>query len=169
MDAKEKVYKSVTNIRMEDFLLYFTKAYKRTDIKALFQLYEQFPDVAELALDENYLDSLSDPADYEYRYRHPILIDSQRMTQNRVLDMVAYLLDKHEAPEKCNRILSDRIAYKEVFNYQIKCYQRDYDKTALWDYFFMGQPELHYIIEQRRIQSLDELIYRASIYFEKYR
>lgn len=169
MDAKEKVYENAANIRVEDFLLYYTKAYKRTNIKALTQLHEQFPEAAELAFDEDYLDSLSDPADYEYQYRHPILIDSKRMTQNRVLDMVAYLFGKHEAPDKYKQILSDRIAYHEVFNYQLERYQRDYDKTALWDCFFMGLPELRYIIEQRRIQSLDELIYRASSYFEKYR
>lgn len=169
MDAKEKVYESVANIRVEDFLLYYTKAYKRTDIKALSQLHEQFPEVAELAFDEDYLDSLSDPADYEYQYRHPILIDSKRMTQNRVLDMVAYLLNKHEAPDKYKQILSDRIAYQEVFNYQLERYQRDYDKTDLWDCFFMELPELRYIIGQRYIENLDELIYRASSYFEKYR
>lgn len=169
MNAKEKVYESVANIRVEDFLLYYTKAYKRTDIKALSQLHEQFPEVAELAFDEDYLDSLSNPADYEYQYRHPILIDSKCMTQNRVLDMVAYLLGKHEAPDKYKQILSDRIAYQEAFNYQLERYQRDYDKTDLWDCFFMELPELRYIIGQRHIENLDELIYRASSYFEKYR
>ncbi len=169
MDAKEKVCENTANVRVEDFLIYYTKAYKRTNIKALTQLHEQFPEVAELAFDEDYLDSLSDPADYEYRYRHPIRIDSKRMTQNRVLDMVAYLLGKHEAPDKYKQILADRIAYRDVFNYQLERYQRDYDKTALWDCFFMGLPELRYIIGQRRIQNLDELIYRASSYFEKYR
>ena len=96
------------------------------------------------------------------------LIDSRRMTQNRVLDMVAYLFGKHEAPDKYKQILMDKIAYQDIFNYQLERYQQDYDKTALWDCFFMGLPELRYIIEQRRIQNLDELIYRASSYFEKY-
>lgn len=168
MDTKEKVYKNTANIRVEDFLIYYSKAYKRTNINALTQLHEQYPEVAELAFNEDYLDSLSDPADYEYQYRHPILIDSKRMTQNRVLDMVAYLLGKHEAPDKYKQILTERIAYRDVFNYQLERYQRDYDKTALWDCFFMELPELRYIIEQRDIQNLDELIYRASSYFEKY-
>lgn len=91
------------------------------------------------------------------------------MTQNRVLDMVAYLFGKHEAPGKYKQILTDRIVYRDVFNYQLERYQRDYDKTALWDCFFIGLPELRYIIEQRHIRSLDELIYRASSYFERYR
>lgn len=169
MDTKEKMYENAGNIKVEDFLIYYTKAYRRDNIKALTQLHEQFPEVAELAFDEDYLDSLSDPADYEYQYRHPILIESKRMTQNRVLDMVAYLFGKHEAPGKYKQILMDRIEYRSVFNYQIERYQRDYDKTALWDCFFIGLPELRYIIEQRHIRSLDELIYRASSYFEKYR
>lgn len=169
MDTKEKVYENAGNIKVEDFLLYYAKAYRRDNIKALTQLHEQFPEVAELAFDEDYLDSLSDPADYEYQYRHPILIESKRMTQNRVLDMVAYLFGKHEASSKYKEILTDRIVYRDVFNYQLERYQRDYDKTALWDCFFIGLPELRYIIEQRHIRSLDELIYRASSYFERYR
>lgn len=168
MDGKEKKYEKATDIRVEDFLLYYTKAYKRANIQALTQLHKQFPEAAALAFDEDYLDSLSDPADYEYQYRHPILIDSKRMTQNRVLDMVAYLLGKHEAPDKYKQILKDRISFYDVFNYQLERYQRDYDKTDLWACFFMGLPEIRYIIEQRHIQSLDELIYRASSYFEKY-
>lgn len=168
MDGKEKTYEKAADIRVEDFLLYYTKAYKRTNIQALTQLYEQFPEAAELAFDEDYLDSLSDPADYEYQYRHPILIDSKRMTQNRVLDMVAYLLGKHEAPDKYKQILKDKISFYNVFNCHLERYQRDYNKTDLWDCFFMGLPELRYIIEQRYIQSLDELIYRASSYFERY-
>lgn len=168
MDTKQKMYENTGNIEVEDFLLYYTKAYRRDNIKALMQLHEQFPEVAELAFNKDYLDSLSDPADYEYQYRHPILIDSKRMTQNRVLDMLAYLFDKHEAPSKYKQILMDRIVYRDVFNYQLERYQRDYDKTALWDCFFIGLPELRYIIEQRHIRSLDELIYRASSYFERY-
>ena len=59
MDAKEKVCENTANVRVEDFFIYYTKAYKRTNIKALTQLHEQFPEVAELAFDEDYLDSLS--------------------------------------------------------------------------------------------------------------
>lgn len=169
MNTKENVYENEARIQVEDFLLYSAKAYKRTDIKALMQLYEQFPETAELAFDDDYLDSLSDPADFEYQYRHPILINSNRMTQNRVLDMVAFLFSKHEAPDKYKQILMGRIAYCDVFNYQLERYQRDYDKIALWDHFFMELPEVCYIIEKRHIQSIDELIYRACCYFEKYR
>lgn len=169
MDTEDNIYKYTDTIKIEDFLLYYTKAYRRDNIKALAQLHEQFPEVAELAFDEDYLESLSDPADYEYQYRHPILIESKRMTQSRVLDMVAYLVGRHEAPDKYKHILTDRIVSRDVFNYQLERYQRDYDKIILWNCFFMGLPELHYIIEQRRIHSLDELIYRASSYFEKYR
>lgn len=169
MDAKENVYENTGTIKVEDFLLYYTKAYRRDNIKALTQLHEQFPEVAEHAFDEDYISSLSDPADYEYQYRHPILIESKRMTQSRVLDMVAYLVGRHEAPDKYKHILIDRILSCEVFNYHLERYQRDYDKTTLWNYFFTGLPELRYIIEQRHIHSLDELIYRACSYFEKYR
>ena len=120
MNTQENVYENEARIQVEDFLLYRAKAYKRTDIKALMQLYEQFPETAELALDDDYLDGLSAPTDFEYQYRHPILINSNRMTQNRVLDMVAFLFSKHEAPDKYKQIHMDRIASCDVFNYQLE-------------------------------------------------
>ncbi|WP_455614831.1 hypothetical protein [Eisenbergiella sp.] len=166
MNTKRSVYENTPEISVEDFLIYYYKAYQRGNVKAITQLHDTFPEVAELAFDEDYLNSLCDPADYEYQFLHPITIDSSRMTERRVLDMVAYLYGKHNAPTKYKLILSDKIPYQTIFNYQIERYQRDYNKTALWDCFFMELPELRYIVEQRRIKNLDELIYRASSYFE---
>ena len=66
MSTKRSVYENAPEVSVEDFLIYYHKAYQRSNVKAITQLYDTFPEVAELAFDEDYLDSLCDPADYEY-------------------------------------------------------------------------------------------------------
>lgn len=166
MVTKAKSCEAHPEISVEDFLIFYYKAYRRDNIEALSQLHDLFPEVAELAFDEDYIESRSDPADKEYMYRHPIVIATNRMTESRVLDMVSYLLGQVEAPGKYKDFLKTNIAFKKVFNYMIERYQRDYDKTALWDSYFMELPELRFMIERRYIRSLEELVYRASNYFE---
>ena len=154
-------------ITLEDYLLYCHIAYKRQNIKAQFQLDDRYPELLKLAIDDEYMSKKEDPADGEWLYTHPIVIDSTRMTELRVLDMVAYLYCQNKAPSKFIDILKKEIAYRTVFNYDTDRYQRDYDREALWNDFFNGVPELCQRIRKRRIRSLSELEYRATEYFEK--
>lgn len=163
MGKKEK-----EKISVEDFIMSYSKAYQRQNIKAIFQLHDRFPETAELAFDEDYINSKSDPADCGYMYSHPVAVDSTRMTERCVMDMVAYLLGKLKAPSNYKAILKNEVSYHRVFNYHLDRYQRNYDRIALWNNFFMRLPELRYMIEKRNIKNLDELAYYASNYFDKY-
>ena len=91
------------------------------------------------------------------------------MTERRILDMVAYLFCRENAPKEF-RVQLHRAALpaKEVFNHYLDRYQKDYDRDELWENFFLRLPELRQIIRRRRIGSLMELEYRAAKYFERY-
>ena len=131
MSTREK-----ETISVEDFLVFYNKAYQRQNIGAMSQLHDRFPEAAELAFDEEYIDSKSDPADREYMYSHPITHDTTRMTERCVLDMVAYLLGEREAPSKYKLTLKN-VASRRVFNFCLDRYHRDYDRGALWESFFI--------------------------------
>lgn len=165
MKAKEVKF---PEIRVEDFLVYYNRAYKRQNIGALNRLHDLYPEAARLAFDDKYISSRCDPADEEYCYRHPITLDSTRMTERRVMDMVAYLFCKASAEKKYKEALRERVAFQEIFNYTTDRYQKNYDRVELWGNFFLAFPELRRAIESRRIMSLSELECRAADYFDKY-
>lgn len=155
-------------IRVEDFLIYYNRAYNRNNMRALNQLHDLYPEAARLAFDDEYISSRYDPADEEYCFRHPITLDSTRMTERRVMDMVAYLFCKSTAGKKYKEALRERVSFREVFNYTTDRYQKNYDRGELWEKFFLAFPELRRAIESRHIANLAELEYRAADYFEKY-
>lgn len=155
-------------IGVEDFLFYYHRAYNRKNIKALFQLHDLYPEEARLAFDDDYLRSHRDPADQEYCCRHPITLNSARMTERRVMDMVAYLFCQSAAEKEYREALREKVPFREVFNYSMDKYQRDYERGGLWEKFFLALPKLRRRIESRHITTLSELEYRAAEYFEKY-
>lgn len=155
-------------IKVEDFLVYYQQAYNRNSMGALDRLHDLYPEAARLAFDDEYISSHCDPADAEYCSRHPITLDSTRMTERRVMDMIAYLFCKPTAEKKYKEALKKLVSFREVFNYATDRYQRNYDRDELWKNFFLAFPELRQAIESRHIASLSELEYRAAEYFEKY-
>lgn len=159
--------KEQMEISIEDFLLFYSKAYRRNNLAAMRQLYDKYPVTAKLALDDYYLKYKSEPADREYMYRYPITADSPRMTEHRIMDIIAYLLGTFRAPRHYRRLLQ-KFPYNRTFNFTISRYQKDFDRTVLWNELFLKRPELKKVIESRKIQSLDELIYRAGEYFDDY-
>lgn len=158
--------KSKQQITLEDYLQYYHIAYKRNNIKAMLELDKRFPELSKLSSDKDYMAKKANWEDEEWYYIHPIVMDSTRMSEMRVLDMVAYLYCQNEAPSQFTNILKEKILYRTIFNYDTDRYQRDYNREALWIYFFNGVPELCQRIKQRRIKSLSELEYRATEYFE---
>ncbi|MDL2301020.1 hypothetical protein LJC58_01550 [Lachnospiraceae bacterium OttesenSCG-928-D06] len=131
-------------------------------------LYDRYPEVAKQAADASIIEERSDPADKEGFCRFPILIDTRRMTEARIANMISFLIGKLEAPKHYMDLLQAKVLYQEVFNYMTNRYQRAYEPDSLWNTFFLGQEDLRSVIERRRINSLDELVYRASEYFESY-
>lgn len=153
-------------IGVEEFLIYYHKAYQRDNIDAMNLLGDLYPDVGKLAFDLNYISKRADPADEEALFcRHPITVSSIHMTEARVLDMAAYLCGKTKAPAEFRVRLQTDIPFREVFNFAVDRFQRDYDRDALWDNLFMQVPEFEWLLEKRKIRSLMELEYRASEYF----
>lgn len=158
--------KKEPEISLEEYLWYQSAAYKRDNIKAMRQLSDRYPELLGLSADEEYMAKKENPADSERYYCHPIVMNSTRMSELRVLDMVAYLYCQNKTPSQFIKILREKIAYRTIFNYEIDRYQRDYNRKSLWDDFFNGVPELCQRINQRRIRDLAELEYRAAEYFE---
>ena len=159
--------KDEMEISIEEFLLFYSKACRRNNMAAMLQLQNRYPVTAEIALDDYYLAYSGEPADREYMYQYPIVLDSPHMTENRVMDMIAYLLGSFKAPESYRELLK-KLPFRRFFNFTINRYYKDFERSALWNDLFLRLPELKRIIEVRRIQSLDELIYRAGEYFENY-
>lgn len=145
------------------------RANKNLEVPVLNYLYDRYPEIAQQAADASIIEERSDPADSESFYRFPILIDTRRMTQARISNMISFLVGKLDVPTKYIDYLQTHITYKEVFNYMTNRYQRAYEPESLWKEFFLEQEELRDFIERRRIKSLDELVYRAGEYFESYK
>lgn len=105
-----------------------------------------------------------DPADNEHCYKYPIILETNRMTERRVLNLIFYLLGQ-EKLETYKKYLRSEIPYCKAYNSTFDRYQRNYDIISLWDNLFLSFPELCSVINHRHIRSLDELIYRACEYF----
>lgn len=165
MDKREAANLAIC---VEEFLAYYHKAWDRKAFKALDSLYFRYPEVACLAFNAGYIESKIDPADAGCRTCHPVTIDSTRMTERRVMDMVAYLLCQERAPAKYRDRLHNQISFTEVFNYILSRYQRDYDREELWKKFFLSFGELQEALQARHIGNLMELEYYAAEYFDPY-
>ena len=164
---KKSASKPTSHMGIEDFLLYYSKAYRKGNIDALYQLSERYPDLlnqaCQLALSHH-----QDPSDEEFLIPHPIVLSSAYFTERRVLDMVAYLLCKPAAPKSYRDILRNQISYQEIYNYSLNRYKRSYEREELWNKFFGEIPELKDLLVKRKINSLEELEYHAARYFEEY-
>lgn len=156
-------------ISLEDYIYYYHIAYKRDNISALSQLSSMYPDLSVQAFQNAANPDKGTQADYNSDCLHPVATGNSRMTERRILDMVAYLFCRENAPKEF-RVQLHRAALpaKEVFNHYLDRYQKDYDRDELWENFFLRLPELRQIIRRRRIGSLMELEYRAAEYFERY-
>lgn len=153
------------DLRLEDFMLYQRIAYQRGNINAMNQLTLLYPDLAEKQNDAALMGDVRTD-DWGETWIHPSTSGSSRMTSRHVLDMVAYLLGRENAPRTYRQRLKEAgLLHRTIFNYALDRYQQDYDREALWRDYFLAQPELRQILEHRRIGSLGELEYRTSEYF----
>lgn len=146
----------------------YVKAYKKGNVTAMNQLHDRYPELAKTAFDDSFLDRKIDPAEDDNLHLFPILLDTARMTEPRIMNMVSYLTGELEPDSQYAEYLRAHIRYREVFNYSSFRYQKDYDAEDLWSHYFLGIPKLKSVIEYRKIQDLHELASRASDYFESY-
>lgn len=140
----------------EDFLFYIKKAYEKGNIKAMNQMFHRFPSIAEKAsnkylLKEDFL---------EYA-------ESEIPVEKTVLRMVSYLLGKQHVPVEYCKLLRETIQYQETFNEKTFRYQKVYIKEDLWNHYFLFCKELKRVISIRKINSIEELLYRTGEYYEK--
>ena len=130
---------------------------------------EDYPHWANQFIDPNGLERHPPAEDCGEWDIHPILSPSTRMTERRILDMVAYLLCRETAPRIYReRLRSSNIPSRQFFNYALDRYQEDFDRDALWKEYFLKQPSVAQICRHRRIDTLDELEQHAEDYFGIY-
>jgi|GEM_PF-983504 len=154
-------------ISCEEYLSIYHKSFCRNKIEILNHLTDIYPDMSELVFSDEFEETHGDPADMEGSCRFPVLLPTTRYTQARVMDMVAYLLGKVEAPNGYAKQLQNFVPFRLVFNYFTDEYVADFCAVPLWENYFLGQAELRRVLELRSIRSLDELVIRASDYFER--
>lgn len=154
-------------ISCEDYLAIYHKAFCRDEIQTLNHLADVYPDMAVLVFSDEFQETHGDPADMEGCCRHPVLLETTRYTQARVMDMTAYLLGKVYAPKMYSKRLCELVSYRLVFNYFTDEYVEDFLAAPLWEIYFLGQAELRRVLEKRSIRSLEELMVRACDYFER--
>lgn len=159
--------KKPLSITCEEYLAIYHKAFCRDKIQTLNHLADIYPDMAELVFSDEFEENHGDPADMEGCCWHPILLETSRYTQARVLDMVAYLLGRAEAPKEYARHLRELVPFRQVFNYFTDNYVADFLAAPLWENYFLGRAELRRVLELRSIRSLEELVFRACDYFER--
>ena len=164
-----QVIKTATplSITCEEYLAIYHKAFCRDKIQTLNHLADIYPEMAVLVFSDEFQENHGDPADMEGGCLHPVLLETTRYTQARVMDMVAYLLGKVEAPEEYAGRLRELVPFRLVFNYFTDEYVADFHAAPLWENYFLGRAELRRVLEIRSIKSLDELVVRASDYFER--
>lgn len=164
------VKKPKQKISLEDYLYYYSIAYKRDNTRAINQLCDRYPELLNKSIDYEDIERRENPYDLDVCCRHPIATNATRMTERRVLDMVAYLFSNHRAPnERQYRIAlkNSGVTARRVFNYAIDRWQADYDRKELWENYFLRVEELKKRIEGRSIKSIEELEYRAAEYFDR--
>lgn len=154
-------------ISCEEYLAIFHKAFCRDEIEILTHLWDTYPGIAMEVISDEFEETHGDPADMEGCCPHPVLLETTRYTQARVMDMVAYLLGRVEAPEEYARWLRELVPFRLVFNYFTDEYVADFHAAPLWENYFLGRTGLRRVLEIRSIKSLDELVVRASDYFER--
>lgn len=159
--------KKPLSITCEEYLAIYHKAFCRDEIQTLNHLADTYPAMVVLVISDEFEETHGDPADMEGCCPHPVLLETTRYTQARVMDMVAYLLGKVEAPEEYARRLRELVPFRLVFNYFTDEYLADFYAAPLWENYFLGRAELRRVLEIRLIKSLDELVVRASDYFER--
>lgn len=159
--------KKPLSITCEEYLAVYHKAFCRNEIQTLNHLADIYQDMAVLVFSDEFQETHGDPADLEGDCPHPVLLETTRYTQARVMDMVAYLLGKVKAPEEYARWLHEVVPFRLVFNYFTDEFVADYHADPLWENYFWGRAELRRVLELRSIKSLDELVVRASDYFER--
>lgn len=155
-------------LNTEDFLLCYGKLCRNGKIDALFQLECIHPEIAASALSDALSSNQAHYTDMEVYYTHPICMDSPRMSERRIFDMIAYLLCKPVAPDSYLSLLRAKVPARKIFNFETMRYQNDYVRDALWNEFFLGCQELAVPIKARHIHNLIELEYYSSEYFEQY-
>lgn len=153
-------------ISCEEFLSIYQKAFCRDKIQTLNHMEDLYPDISELVFSDEFQEKHRDPADWESCCLFPVLLPTTRYTQARVMDMVAYLLGEVDAPKGYAEQLRKLVPFQLVFNYVSNKYVKNFYAAPLWDNYFMGRTELRRVLEARSIRSLEELVQRASDYFE---
>lgn len=154
-------------ISCEEYLAIYHKAYCRDRIQTMNHLCGIYPEIAQEVISEEFEETHGDPADMEGCYRHPVLLETTRYTQARIMDMVAYLLGNLEAPKGYAKLLHELVPFRLVFNYFTDEYVADFRAAPLWENYFLGRAELRRVLELRSIRSLEELVVRACDYFER--
>lgn len=152
-------------ISQSEFHILISKALVRGESQTACDLLHKYPNIASDIFGET---TINDPADREEFYPYPILIPTTRYTYKRIMNMVAYLLGKFDAPQQYGIQLSKLIPYRLVFNTYTESFVKDFDADLLWKKFFLELPTLNNIIHLRAIQSLEELADRAADYFNPY-
>lgn len=154
-------------ISCEEYLAIYHKAFCRDRIQTINHLADIYPDMSELVFSDEFQENHRDPADREVCCRFPILLPTTRYTQARIMDMVAYLLGKLEAPKEYANQLHELVPFRLVFNFFTDEYVADFRAVPLWENYFLGREELRRVLELRSIGSLEELVMRACDYFER--
>lgn len=153
-------------ISCEEYLSIYHKSFCRDKIKILDHLADTYPAMTEEVFSSEFEETHGDPADMDGGCRFPILLLTTRCTQGRVMDMTAYLLGRMDAPQGYAKQLRELVPFRLVFNYFTSEYVADFFAVPLWNNYFLGQAELRRVLELRSIRSLEELVERASDYFE---
>lgn len=155
------------SISCEEYLAIYHKAFCRDEIQTLNHMADIYPEMAEQVFSDEFEETHGDPADMEGCCLHPVLLETTRYTQARVLDMVAYLLGRTKAPKEYARQLHELVPFRQTFNYFTDKYVADFLAAPLWENYFLGRAELRRVLELRSIRSLEELVFRACDYFER--
>lgn len=159
--------KKPISILDEEFLSIYHKAYCRGRIEVLHHMCDLYPEIAEKVSSNEFQAKIHDPADQEDCYRYPIVINTTRFTQARIMNMVAYLHGQTNAPDAYIEQLLTLVPYREVFNFITEEYVKDFLAAPLWENYFLGVEDLQHAVRQRSIKSLEELVDRASEFFER--
>lgn len=150
----------------EEFHIIYNKAVCKGDEEVISLLYDCYPEAAERVFSSEFEDKHRDPAEFEGFCRHPILLMTARNTPARIADTVTYLTGTAMDAGKYREALVSMIPYKLTYNSLTCEYIEDFCGKALWEQFFLARAEYRSVIEHRSIRSYEELVERASAYFE---
>lgn len=160
--------KEPLEISDEEFLALYHKAHHRNSINFLKHLNHVYPEISDRVFSYDFIKNHLFTVDLEENYIYPILCPVNRTTEGRICNMVSYLTGKMRWPQSMRNRLYTTVPYRQVYNYYLDRYVKDFETEPLWEVFFLGQPELAQVIEKRRISSYEELVYRTMNYFDRY-